>query len=140
MAQVFIVRQTVLHLPNSIQLYGHSICGSLQLGDPSVIANQTGIITVGDFRTADIALGGQGAPLVPYLDHMLLRRHFLKTGRVGVFLNIGGISNIFSGAIADTDEGYLYYRHLGLNVLIMPSQIQNALGLIVDLVMYSLIV
>ncbi len=50
--------------------------------------------TVGDFRTADVAEGGQGAPLVPYLDGILLSRHFGRTGRVGVALNIGGISNM----------------------------------------------
>ena len=50
--------------------------------------------TVGDFRMADMAVGGQGAPLVPYLDRMLLESHYTKTRRLGMFLNIGGISNI----------------------------------------------
>ncbi len=49
---------------------------------------------MGDFRCADMAVGGQGAPLVPYLDEMILRRRLVETGRVGLLLNIGGISNI----------------------------------------------
>ena len=43
---------------------------------------------------ADVSVLGQGAPIVPYLDGILLHRHFQTTGRVGVVLNIGGISNI----------------------------------------------
>jgi anhydro-N-acetylmuramic acid kinase len=62
----------------------------LQIGEPSVIAARTGITTIGDFRPADIALGGQGAPLVPYADFLLYRHE--KLGRVS--LNLGGIANI----------------------------------------------
>ena len=50
--------------------------------------------TVGDFRVADMAVSGQGAPLVPYLDEIILKRRFEETRRVGMLLNIGGISNI----------------------------------------------
>jgi len=63
---------------------------TLQIGEPSVIAARMGITTVGDFRPADIALGGQGAPLVPYADYLLYRHE--KFGRVS--LNLGGIANI----------------------------------------------
>lgn len=62
----------------------------MQIGEPSVIAARTGITTVGDFRPADIALGGQGAPLVPFADYLLYRDD--KIGRVS--LNLGGIANI----------------------------------------------
>lgn len=63
---------------------------TLQLGDPSVIAKGTGITTVADFRSADIALGGQGAPLVPAFHEWLFTRDRLPR----VVVNIGGIANI----------------------------------------------
>lgn len=76
--------QTVRHQPDAVTPY------SLQIGNPSIIAHGTGITTVADFRSADIAAGGQGAPLVPPFHHWL----FGGTGRTRVILNIGGISNV----------------------------------------------
>lgn len=55
-----------------------------------VIAKLTGIVTIGDFRTGDVALGGEGAPLVPYFDYLL----FHSKNKNRALLNIGGISNI----------------------------------------------
>jgi len=82
--------QTVHHLPASDKMFGYSVKSTLQIGDPSVIANCTGILTVGDFRTADVAAGGGGAPLVPYLDYALFR----SDRRNRILLNIGGIANL----------------------------------------------
>ncbi len=73
--------QTICHL-------GHR--GTFQIGEPSVIAEQTGVTTVADFRPRDIAAGGEGAPLAPYL-HYLLFRNPKKNLSVH---NIGGISNL----------------------------------------------
>jgi len=76
--------QTVLHLPR---------CGaptSVQIGDPNVIALETGITTVADFRRMDMAAGGEGAPLAPAFH----AAQFRAAGRERVVLNIGGIANL----------------------------------------------
>jgi anhydro-N-acetylmuramic acid kinase len=82
--------QTIFHQGRPASFFGLPTASTLQIGEPSVIAARTGITTVGDFRPADMALGGQGAPLVPYADYLLYRHE--KLGRVS--LNLGGIANI----------------------------------------------
>jgi len=82
--------QTIHHLPKPTEYFSHQVASTLQIGDPSVLAKLTGKITVGDFRPSDVALGGQGAPLVPYFDFLLFHSSEKNRG----LLNIGGISNI----------------------------------------------
>lgn len=78
--------QTVWHLPPT----KHQPGATLQLGEPCVIAERTGVLTVADFRPRDMAAGGQGAPLVPFADYLLFR----SETRAVAMLNIGGIANI----------------------------------------------
>lgn len=82
--------QTIQHLPRPAMMFGRKIRTTLQIGDPSALAALTGVTTVGDFRVADMALGGQGAPLVPYFDWLLFR----SRTRNRLLLNIGGIANV----------------------------------------------
>jgi anhydro-N-acetylmuramic acid kinase len=82
--------QTIHHLPRPTRMFGHEVRATFQIGDPSAIAALTRITTVGDFRVADMALGGEGAPLVPYVDWLLFR----SASKNRILLNIGGIANI----------------------------------------------
>lgn len=82
--------QTVYHIPHYSGEFGIMTKSTLQIGDPSVIANLTGIVTVGDFRNADVAAGGDGAPLVPFLDYIM----FSHKTKSRILINIGGIANL----------------------------------------------
>jgi anhydro-N-acetylmuramic acid kinase len=93
--------QTVHHLPQPSPLNGYCVRATLQLGEPSVIAERTGVMVVADFRPRDMAIGGEGAPLAPYV-HSLLYGDAQQTR---VVHNIGGISNVTvlpaGGALTD---------------------------------------
>ncbi|MHB2015529.1 MAG: anhydro-N-acetylmuramic acid kinase [Candidatus Xenobia bacterium] len=82
--------QTIYHQPVASRFAGHRVRCTFQIGDGCVIAARTGCPVISDFRAADVAWGGQGAPLVPYADRVL----FTDAKLWRVALNIGGIANI----------------------------------------------
>lgn len=82
--------QTVFHGPHAQDWTGNPLHVTLQLGDADQIAVKTGIICVSDFRMKDTAVGGEGAPLLPYLDALLFSHQ--ETPRI--LHNLGGISNL----------------------------------------------
>lgn len=82
--------QTIHHLPVVRQEGAHAVRSSLQIGEPAVIAERTGVTTIADFRPRDLAAGGEGAPLTPIVHHAL----FARPDRGRVILNLGGIANV----------------------------------------------
>jgi anhydro-N-acetylmuramic acid kinase len=80
--------QTARHHPRSASTGGRG--ATLQVGEPAIIAERTGLPVVADFRPRDVAAGGEGAPLVPLVDWLLFR----SPGRVRACLNLGGIANV----------------------------------------------
>lgn len=82
--------QTVYHQGAPSRVLGGTVASTLQIGEPAIIAAETGITTVGDFRPADMAVGGQGAPLVPFGEYRLFRHARIDRAA----LNIGGIANV----------------------------------------------
>ena len=82
--------QTIFHQGQPSPFCGVPVRSTLQIGELAIIANRTGVTTIGDFRPADIAAGGQGAPLVPFFDYLMYRDP--RRGRIA--LNIGGIANL----------------------------------------------
>jgi len=78
--------QTIYHYPYDEKIDNISKKSTLQIGESSIIAERTGCLTISDFRTADIAAGGQGAPLVCFADEKWFKNSLIQ--------NIGGISNV----------------------------------------------
>ena len=100
--------QTIHHLPLPKLDGAHRVRSTLQIGEPAVIAECTGVTTVADFRPRDMAAGGEGAPLTPLVHHLL----FAHPSRGRVILNLGGIANVTvlpagedAGAVIGFDTG-----------------------------------
>jgi anhydro-N-acetylmuramic acid kinase len=106
--------QTIFHQGKAVPYLGARVASTLQIGEGAVIAAKTGVTTVADFRPADMALGGQGAPLVPYADYLLYGDE--RVGRVA--LNLGGIANVTVIPAGATIERVLAFDTGPANMLI----------------------
>ena len=82
--------QTIFHYPFDEKIDDISLKSTLQIGESSVIAQETGCLTISNFRESDMAQNGQGAPLVCFADEMW----FKNKGKNFAIQNIGGISNV----------------------------------------------
>jgi anhydro-N-acetylmuramic acid kinase len=113
--------QTIYHIPEAIHTPPR--CSStLQIGEPCVIAERTGITTVADFRPRDMAAGGLGAPLAPYGHHLL----FAEPHRAKLVQNIGGIANVT--VLADADMHGLLAFDTGPGNMLIDEALRHFSG------------
>ena len=113
--------QTIFHQGVAAGFLGRRVASTLQIGEPSVIAERSGVTTIGDFRPADMAAGGQGAPLVPFVDYLLYRH--ARIGRVA--LDIGGIANL-TVIPAGARPGQLFAFDIGAGNMVIDAIVENA--------------
>ena len=92
--------QTIYHIPKA---YDNFLNSTLQIGEPAIIAYETKTKVISNFRTMDMAAGGQGAPLVPYSEKVLYKK-LVESGRIAL-QNIGGIGNV---TVIGSDEIYAF--------------------------------
>lgn len=103
--------QTIYHNPTKETLDGYSKNSTLQIGELSCITKNTGVATIGDFRPCDMAVGGQGAPLVPYFDKIV----FDGADKNLAIQNLGGIANV---TILGKNGEFLAFDNAPANALI----------------------
>jgi anhydro-N-acetylmuramic acid kinase len=115
--------QTLYHQARVEPYAGRSFACTWQAGEPSVLAQAVGIPVVSNFRPADMAVGGQGAPLVPLLDYVL----FAHPRRGRVLQNIGGIAN-FTAIPAGADASAVLAFDSGPGNMVIDWLAQELLG------------
>lgn len=116
--------QTIWHAPTKLPFPGithpFEIGGTLQIGNPQVVSLRTGIPVISDFRAADVALGGEGAPLALIIDHLF----FSEAGKTVAVQNIGGIGNV----TVLPKAGELYAFDTGPGNMIIDALVQRHTG------------
>jgi len=105
--------QTIRHIPGLRDCLGKRLRGTWQIGEAEVLAKNLNTVVVSDFRAGDVALGGSGAPLMPFVHQYLLA----SSKKVWGILNLGGIANLtFSGKktfwASDTGPGNCFSDYL----------------------------
>lgn len=115
--------QTIYHIPRG---NGEVAKSTLQIGEPAVITYETGVTVVSNFRTMDMAAGGQGAPLVPYTEYLLYK---CKKNRV--LQNIGGIGNV-TVIPANCSLQEVYAFDTGPGNMVIDEVVRNLKGLPYD--------
>ena len=108
--------QTLYHIP---QATAEHLASTLQIGEPCVIAERTGVTTVADFRPRDMAAGGIGAPLAPYGHHLL----FAHPQRTRAVQNIGGIGNV--SVLANADPLHTLAFDTGPGNMVMDEAVRH---------------
>lgn len=120
--------QTVYHIPDAEWFAGKWQRSTLQLGSPAVLAERCQATVVSDFRSRDMVAGGQGAPLVPYVDRML----FWHEQKTRILQNIGGIANFTLLLGGDTNPAHIVACDSGPGNMIIDAIAQECLGLSYD--------
>jgi anhydro-N-acetylmuramic acid kinase len=115
--------QTLYHQGEPQAFLGRKVAATWQTGEGAIVAARVGVPVVSDFRPADMARGGKGAPLVPYLDWMLFRDP--NIGRV--VQNIGGIANLTAIA-AGADAGGVFAFDTGPGNMVMDAVTEALFG------------
>jgi anhydro-N-acetylmuramic acid kinase len=115
--------QTLYHQGDARRYLGRDVACTWQTGEGSIIAARTGVPVVTDFRPADMAAGGLGAPLVPFLDYLLYRH----TSRGRIVLNIGGIAN-FSAIPAGAGPEQVIAFDTGPGNMVIDAVVKELLG------------
>ena len=106
--------QTIYHQPTPAKYLGAQVRATTQIGEPAILRERLNIPVVSDFRPADLAAGGQGAPLVPMLDLCLFRH----PRRHRILLNLGGIANLTLLPAAATQDQVIAFDTGPANMVI----------------------